>query len=77
MDKPLFSQDTERSFAALEERLGELIQRCQELDSDKRDLKSQVDTLQSEQQTLIEQHRRSRQRIDAMVARFNGLERDS
>ena len=74
MENQQFNEETERLFSLLQERIMQLVQRCEELQAEKHALHDQIEELRSECRHLSEQHQRSRTRIDAMVARYNGLE---
>jgi len=77
MEEQLLSQETEQRFAELQQRLQDLLRQCDQLRAEKQTLQDQIADLHSEQHRLQEQHRQSRARIDAMVARFNGLGQSS
>lgn len=74
MENQQFNEETERLFALLQERLQLLVQRCEHLQAEKQALQNQIEDLRKECGVLTEQHQRSRARIEAMVARFNGPE---
>ena len=67
MNNKTLSAETERAFDMLEQRLGELIDVCQQNQSERV-------VLLAERQGLIDQNEQSRARIDAMVLRLQGLE---
>jgi cell division protein ZapB len=74
MVNQLFNRETERNFALLEERLSELIQLCERLNSENQALAAKQAALLAEREALLEENRQTRARIDAMVARLKGLE---
>jgi len=75
MNDSIFNPETEQVFAALTARLTELLQRCESLSEDKRELERRCAELQAERQSLIDQNEQARDRIDTMVARLKGLEK--
>ena len=75
MDNQLFNRETERNFEALEEQLNEMARMCSLLVSENKALQAQHMTLLAERESLIEENRQTRARIDAMVARLQGLEK--
>jgi cell division protein ZapB len=75
MNEQLFNRETERNFSALEEHLNELARMCSQLISENKALQAQHMTLLAERETLIDENRQTRARIDAMVARLKGLEK--
>lgn len=75
MNDQLFNRETERNFTALEERLNELAHVCSQLISENKALQAQHMTLLAERESLIDENRQTRARIDAMVARLKGLEK--
>ena len=74
MNDSIANTETEQVFAALSVSVSKLIQRCERLTNDKRELERRCAELQAERQSLIEQNEQARARIDAMVARLKGLE---
>lgn len=77
METETLRQNIECYFAALEERLDELISICERLTQENRSLHAQQAALVAERDQLIQEHEQSRARIDAMVARLKGLEQTS
>jgi cell division protein ZapB len=75
MNDQLFNRETERNFTALEEQLNELARMCGQLISENKALQAQHMTLLAERESLIDENRQTRARIDAMVARLKGLEK--
>ena len=74
MANQLFNRETERSFAALQERVGELAKLCESLSSQYQALQAEQVLLLSERDALRAENQQSRKRIDTMVARLRGLE---
>jgi len=74
MNDSIANPETEQVFAALTAGVSKLIQRCERLTNDKRELEQRCTALQAERQSLIDQNEQARARIDAMVARLKGLE---
>lgn len=74
METETLRQNTECYFAALEERLDELIMICEQLARENKSLHTQQAALVAERDELIQENEQSRARIEAMVARLKGLE---
>ena len=64
-------------LAILAERVERLVQRCEQLTRENRELHKQNMTLQTECDALREKNKQSRSRIDAMVVRLRDLEQNS
>ena len=77
MEKEASNRITDSYFVALEERVDELINLCEQLTQENRSLQSRQDELLEERDTLIAQNEQSRTRIEAMVARLKGLEQST
>ena len=77
MDNETTPKIIESYFVALEERVDELVRRCEQLALENQALTAQHNQLLAERNELIDQNEQSRARIDAMVARLKGLEQST
>jgi uncharacterized protein (TIGR02449 family) len=59
----------------LEEQVGELLKLCQRLGDDKKELRSQLQNLNSERSTLIEQKEKVRVQVESMITRLRSMEK--
>ncbi|MFL6621410.1 MAG: TIGR02449 family protein [Sulfurifustaceae bacterium] len=59
----------------LENRIDQLIEACQRLQSENQSLKSEHNNLQAERTKLLEKTRVARERIESMISRLKALER--
>lgn len=59
----------------LENRIDQLIEACQRLQSENQSLKSEHGSLQAERARLLEKTRIARERIESMISRLKALER--
>ncbi|MDX1605520.1 MAG: TIGR02449 family protein [Candidatus Competibacterales bacterium] len=73
MNNPL-SAETGQELAALEQRIVELIGRCEQLAETNRELRARYAAASEECAALRSQNEQARTRIDAMVARLKNLE---
>jgi cell division protein ZapB len=64
-------------FRALERKIVELIDLCDQLDRENRQLKSAAHDWQSEREQLIRKNEMARGKIEAMIARLRTLEQES
>ncbi len=64
-------------LALLAERVERLVQLCEQVAQENRELREQILILQVERDALREKNEQSRARIDAMVVRLRDLEQDS
>lgn len=69
--------DASRELAALEARVGELIERCQALAAENRALHSRARALASEGAALRERNALARLRTESIIDRLKALGRDS
>ncbi len=62
-------------ISKLEEQVGELIELCQRLDKDNKDLRVQLQRLTSERSTLMEQKEKIRLQVESMITRLRSMEK--
>lgn len=65
---------SEHYFNALEQKIDQLLEHCQQLEQDNRRLREQETVLQKKQSQLLEASEQSRARIEMMVQRLQALE---
>lgn len=70
----VFSRETERNLAALEQRIDRLSELCTRLHTERESLAAERSQLAAESEALRADNQHIRNRIDAMVARLKGLE---
>lgn len=75
MEYEIFRQTFTGNFAALAERVDQLILLCEQLAQENQRLRAHQAALQTERDNLLQQHAQSRARIEAIVARLRGLEK--
>ena len=66
--------DTITRINKLEEQVGELLELCQRLGDDNKELRSQLQNLNSERSTLIEQKEKIRVQVESMITRLRSME---
>ena len=59
----------------LEQQVGELLELCQRLVDDNKDLRSQVQQLTTERSTLFEQKQKIRVQVESMITRLRSMEK--
>lgn len=59
----------------LEQQVGELLELCQRLVDDNKDLRSQVQQLTTERSTLFEQKQKIRVQVESMITRLQSMEK--
>jgi cell division protein ZapB len=67
--------DTITRITKLEEQVGELLELCQRLDNDNKELRSQLQRLTSERSTLMEQKEKIRLQVESMITRLRSMEK--
>ncbi len=67
--------DSITRISKLEEQVGELIELCQRLDNDNKDLRTQLQRLTSERSTLMEQKEKIRLQVESMITRLRSMEK--
>jgi len=67
--------DTITRITKLEEQVGELLELCQRLDKDNKELRSQLQRLTSERSTLMEQKEKIRLQVESMITRLRSMEK--
>ena len=67
--------DSTSRISKLEEQVGELIELCQRLDNDNKDLRTQLQRLNSERSTLMEQKEKIRLQVESMITRLRSMEK--
>ena len=67
--------DTITRITKLEEQVGELLELCQRLDKDNKDLRNQLQRLTSERSTLMEQKEKIRLQVESMITRLRSMEK--
>lgn len=67
--------DTITRINKLEEQVGELLELCQKLGNDNKDLRAQLHTLTSERSNLIESKEKIRVQVESMITRLRSMEK--
>ncbi|MFV2004934.1 MAG: TIGR02449 family protein [Gammaproteobacteria bacterium] len=67
--------DTITRINKLEEQVGELLELCQRLGDDNKDLRSQLQHLTSERSTLMETKEKVRNQVESMITRLRSMEK--
>jgi uncharacterized protein (TIGR02449 family) len=67
--------DTITRISKLEEQVGELLELCQKLGNDNKDLRAQLQTLTSERSNLIESKEKVRVQVESMITRLRSMEK--
>ena len=67
--------DTIKRINKLEEQVGELLELCQKLGNDNKDLRTQLQTLTSERSNLIESKEKVRVQVESMITRLRSMEK--
>ncbi len=67
--------DTITRITKLEEQVGELLELCQRLDKDNKELRNQLQRLTSERSTLMEQKEKIRLQVESMITRLRSMEK--
>ena len=67
--------DTITRINKLEEQVGELLELCQRLGDDNKDLRSQLQHLSSERSTLMETKEKVRNQVESMITRLRSMEK--
>jgi len=67
--------DTIKRINKLEEQVGELLELCQKLGNDNKDLRAQLQTLTSERSNLIESKEKVRVQVESMITRLRSMEK--
>ena len=67
--------DTITRINKLEEQVGELLDLCQRLGDDNKELRAQLQSLSSERSTLIEQKENVRVQVESMITRLRSMEK--
>ena len=67
--------DTITRINKLEEQVGELLDLCQRLCDDNKELRAQLQSLSSERSTLIEQKEKVRVQVESMITRLRSMEK--
>jgi len=77
LSRPTISSmtDTITRINKLEEQVGELLDLCQRLGDDNKELRAQLQSLSSERSTLIEQKEKVRVQVESMITRLRSMEK--
>ena len=67
--------DTITRINKLEEQVGELLELCQRLGDDNKELRAQLQSLSSERSNLIEQKEKVRVQVESMITRLRSMEK--
>ena len=67
----------EQLLQALEEKIDELVERCEALHAENRELRSKQSAWQDESVRLREKNELARSRVDHMISRLKTLEQES
>lgn len=66
--------DTITRINKIEEQVDELLELCQKLGNDNKDLRAQLQNLTSERSNLIEQKEKIRVQVESMITRLRSME---
>ena len=67
--------DTIKRINKLEQQVTELLELCQRLGSDNKELRAQLQQLTSERSNLIEQKEKVRVQVESMITRLRSMEK--
>jgi len=67
--------DTITRINKLEEQVGDLLELCQRLGDDNKELRAQLQNLSSERSNLIEQKEKVRVQVESMITRLRSMEK--
>jgi cell division protein ZapB len=67
--------DTITRISKLEAQVGELLELCQRLSNDNKELRAQLQTLTSERSSLIESKEKIRVQVESMITRLRSMEK--
>lgn len=67
--------DTIKRINKLETQVNELLELCQRLGDDNKDLRAQLQTLTSERSSLIEAKEKVRVQVESMITRLRSMEK--
>jgi len=67
--------DTIKRINKLEEQVNELLELCQKLGNDNKDLRAQLQMLTSERSNLIESKEKVRVQVESMITRLRSMEK--
>ena len=67
--------DTIKRINKLEEQVSELLELCQRLGNDNKELRAQLQQLTSERSNLIEQKEKVRVQVESMITRLRSMEK--
>lgn len=67
--------DTITRISKLEAQVGELLELCQQLSNDNKELRAQLQTLTSERSSLIESKEKIRVQVESMITRLRSMEK--
>ena len=59
----------------LEQQVGELLELCQRLGNDNKELRAQIQQLSTERSTLFEQKEKIRVQVESMITRLRSMEK--
>ncbi len=71
----LVMTDTISRITKLEGQVGELLELCQQLGNDNKELRTQLQRLSSERSTLVEQKEKIRVQVESMITRLRSMEK--
>lgn len=67
--------DTITRINKLEEQVAELLTLCERMGNDNKELRSQLQQLNSERSTLVEQKEKVRVQVESMISRLRSMEK--
>ncbi len=67
--------DTIKRINKLEQQVGELLEICQRLGNENKDLRAQLQQLTSERSGLLEQKEKVRTQVESMITRLRSMEK--
>jgi cell division protein ZapB len=67
--------DTIKRINKLEQQVSELLELCQRLGNDNKELRAQLQQLTSERSNLIEQKEKVRVQVESMITRLRSMEK--
>ena len=68
---------TEHYFIALEQKIDQVLERCQQLEHENQQLKERERTLKEERAQLTRLNEQTQSKIEAMIVRLKSLEQNS
>lgn len=67
--------DTITRISKLEAQVGELLELCEQLSNDNKELRGQLQQISNERSTLLEQKEQVRVQVESMITRLRSMEK--